>query len=106
MIGVLLPISNWGVWCGTPLEVVCNNHSPAPIYGGYQPWTGVFVAHVVLSVLAALAVCAATCLCIVVLGAHLVLSVFAALMVCAATCLCIMVLEAHLVLFMCWLYYV
>ena len=54
---ILPPISNWGVRHGTPLEVVCNNHSPAPIYGGYQPRTGVFVAHVVLSVLAALGIC-------------------------------------------------
>ena len=25
-----------------PLEVVCNNHYPAPIYGGYLPWTDVY----------------------------------------------------------------
>ena len=24
--------SDWGVWHGMPLEVVRNNHSPAPIY--------------------------------------------------------------------------
>ena len=24
--------SDWGVWHGTPLEVVGNKHSPAPIY--------------------------------------------------------------------------
>ena len=35
-------ISDWGVWRETPLEVVCNNHSPAPIYGGYLPWTGAY----------------------------------------------------------------
>ena len=78
---ILPPISNWGVWRGTPLEVVCNNHSPALIYGGYLPRIGVFVVHMVLSVLAPLVICVATCVCIVVLG-------------------------AHLVLFMCWLYYV
>ena len=33
MKGVYLPsVSDWGVWCGTPLEVVGDNHSPAPIY--------------------------------------------------------------------------
>ena len=30
------------VWCGTPLEVVCNNHSPALMFGGYLPRTGVY----------------------------------------------------------------
>ena len=41
--GYILPhISDWGVWHEMPLEVVCNNHSPAPIYGGYLPWTGVY----------------------------------------------------------------
>ena len=48
---ILPPILDWGVWRGMPLEVVCNNHSPAPIYvlnlghllyGGYLPWTGVY----------------------------------------------------------------
>ena len=39
---ILPPISDWGVWRGTPLEVVCNNHSPAPIYEGYLPRTGVY----------------------------------------------------------------
>ena len=31
---------DWGVWHGIPLEFVCNNHSIAPIYGGYQPQIG------------------------------------------------------------------
>ena len=35
-------ISDWGVWRDTPLEVVCNNHSPGPICGGYLPRTGVY----------------------------------------------------------------
>ena len=38
----LPPISNWRVWRGMPLEVACNNHSPAPIYGGYLPRSGVY----------------------------------------------------------------
>ena len=38
----LLALLDWGVWCGTPLDVVCSNHSPAPIYGGYQPLTGLY----------------------------------------------------------------
>ena len=38
---ILSHISDSGVWRETPLEVVCNNHSPTPIYGGYLPWTGV-----------------------------------------------------------------
>ena len=25
-------VSDWGVWRGTPLEVVGDNHSPASIY--------------------------------------------------------------------------
>ena len=28
--------------CVTLCDVVCNNHSPAPIYGGYLPRTGVY----------------------------------------------------------------
>ena len=30
------------MWCGMPLEVVCDNHSPALIYGWYLLWTGVY----------------------------------------------------------------
>ena len=62
------------MWRETPLEVVCNNHSPAPIYGGYQPRTVcivVLVMHLVLSVLAALGICVGYMYC-GVLGAHLV----------------------------------
>ena len=37
MKGLYLPsVSDWGVWRGTPLEVVGDNHSPAPIY--VQQW--------------------------------------------------------------------
>ena len=44
------------VLCVLHCDVVCNNHSPTPIYGGYLPRTGVYcgVCCVVLSVLAAL----------------------------------------------------
>ena len=42
----------------------------------------VLVMYLVLSVLALLVVCVATCVCVVVLVAHLVLSVLAALVVC------------------------
>ena len=35
-------ISDSRVWHGTPLDVVCNDQFPAPIYGGYLPWTGVY----------------------------------------------------------------
>ena len=55
------------MWCEKPLEVVCNNHSPAPIYEGYLPRIVVLVAHLLLSVLAVLVICVATCVCIVVL---------------------------------------
>ena len=57
---ILPPISYWGVWRRTTLEVVCNKHSPAPIYGGYhhgQVYIVVLVVHLVLSVLAALGIC-------------------------------------------------
>ena len=56
------------------------------------------VEYLVLSVLAALVVCVATCVCIVVLVAHLVLSVLATLFICGATCVCIVVLVVHLVM--------
>ena len=61
MKGYILPhISHWGVWHETPLDIVCNNDFPAPIYGGYLLRTVcivVLVVHLVLSVLAALAIC-------------------------------------------------
>ena len=34
---ILPPISDWEEWYVMPLAVVCNNHSPAPIYGVYLP---------------------------------------------------------------------
>ena len=71
--------------CVTLCDVVCNNHSPAPIYGGYLPRTGVYCGACCAPcavVLAALVVCVATCVCIVLLVAHLVLSVLVALAVC------------------------
>ena len=65
-------ILDWGVWRETPLEVVCNNHSPAPIYGGYQPRTGVYCGA--WSVPGAVSTCCTWPMCwqYVVLGAHLV----------------------------------
>ena len=44
------------MWHGTPLEVVGDNHSPAPIY--VRQWDiVVFDRHLVLLVLAALVIC-------------------------------------------------
>ena len=49
-------ISDWGVWCGTPLDVVGDNHFPAPIC--VQQWDIVVLdRHVVLLVLAGLGTC-------------------------------------------------
>ena len=43
MWGYFTPyISDCGVRHATPLDVVCNNQSPALIYGGYLPWTVVY----------------------------------------------------------------
>ena len=109
---------------------VCNNHSPAPIYGWYLPRTGVFflwllrtwfcqyllhLSYVCVycgawSAPGAVSACG-TCrmcwlyVCIVVLRARLVLSLLH-----LAYVLCFVVLGAHLVLSaccscrMCWLY--
>ena len=57
MKGVYLPsVSDWGVWLGTSLEVVGDNHSPAPIY--VRQWDIVVLdRHLVLLVLAALGIC-------------------------------------------------
>ena len=45
--GILSWLSDWGVWCGTPLEVVGDNDSPAPIY--VQQWDIVVLdRHLVL----------------------------------------------------------
>ena len=68
-----------------PLEVVYNNHSPAPIYGGYLPWTGVYCGA--WSTPGAVSACCTwhMCwlyVCVVVLGAYLVLSVLTALGIC------------------------
>ena len=54
---VYLPsVSDWGVWRGIPLEVVGDNHSPAPIY--VWQWNIVVLdRHLVLGVLAALGIC-------------------------------------------------
>ena len=35
-------ISDYGVRHAMPLDVVCNNQSPALTYGGYIPRTGVY----------------------------------------------------------------
>ena len=53
-MGYILPsVSDFGVWRGTPLEVVGDNHSPAPIC--VRQWDIVVLDwHLVLSVLAAL----------------------------------------------------
>ena len=60
---ILPPISDWGVWRGMPLEVVYNNHSPAPIYGGYLPRTGVYCgARSVPGAIYVLAICIVGCL--------------------------------------------
>ena len=51
--GYLPSASDWEVWHGTPLEVVSDNHSHAPIY--VMQWDIVVLdRHVVLLVLAAL----------------------------------------------------
>ena len=57
MKGVYLPsVSDWGLWRETPLEVVSDNHSPAPIY--VRQWDIVVLnSHLVLLVLAALVIC-------------------------------------------------
>ena len=56
MKGVYLPsVSDWGVWRGTPLEVVGDNHSPAPIY--VRQWDIVVLdRYLVLLVLAVLVI--------------------------------------------------
>ena len=74
---IIPPILDWGVWRGTPLEVVCNNHSPAPIYGGYLPPTCVYCGTCCVPG-AVSACCTYQCM-FVVLEAYLVLSVLAAL---------------------------
>ena len=57
MKGVYLPsASDWGVWRGMLLEIVGDNHSPAPIY--VQQWDIVVLdRHLVLLVLAVLVIC-------------------------------------------------
>ena len=64
MKGIYLPsVSDWGVWHGTPLEVVGDNHSPAPIY--VRQWDIVVLdRHLVLLVLAALGICVGYMLCV------------------------------------------
>ena len=61
--GIFLPsVSDWEVWRGTPLEVVGDNHSPAPIY--VWQWNIVVLdRHLVLLVLAALVICVG-CMCV------------------------------------------
>ena len=57
MKGVYLhSVSDWRVWHGTLLEVVGDNHSPAPIY--VRQWNIVVLdRHLVLLVIAALGIC-------------------------------------------------
>ena len=58
-------ISDWGVWRRMPLEVVGDNHSPAPIC--VRQWdTVVLDRHLVLLVLAALVIMCWLYVCIVV----------------------------------------
>ena len=80
-----------------PLEVVCNNHSPALIYGGYATDRCVFwcLLRTWCCQFAALPLWGAICVCIVVLGAHLVLSCQCFLHF--TYVLCFVVLGAHLV---------
>ena len=62
--GIFYLIYRIGEWHETPLEVVCNNHFPSPIYEGYQPrqvFLVVLVVHLVLSVLV---VCVSRCMCL------------------------------------------
>ena len=77
------------MWRETPLEVVCNNHSPAPINGGYLPRTGVYCGACCTP--GAVSACCTwhMCwlyVCVVVLGVHLVLLVLAALGTCVMFC--------------------
>ena len=71
----------------------------------------VLIVHLVLSVLAALVLYVATCVCIVVLVAHLVLSVLAALGICVGSMWCLECTYVFAVCGawsapMCWLYVV
>ena len=78
---ILPPVSNCGVWRGTPLEVVFNNHSPAPIYGEYLPRMVVLGVHMMLLVLAALVICVVISVGIVVPWSAPGASVLAALVI-------------------------
>ena len=125
---ILHPLSDWGVWHRTPLEVIYNNHSPAPIYGWYLPGTSVYcgacctpgadsVSYVFLHV------CVLWCLertwccqCLLHLTYVLAICVFCgacnapgAVTACCTwhICwiyVCILVLGMYLVLIMCWQY--
>ena len=80
------------MWRETPLEVVCNNHSPAPIYGGYLLRTGVYCgACCAPGAVSACCTCRMCWLyvCVVLLGAYLVLSVLAALGICVGYMWCL-----------------
>ena len=68
---ILSNILDWGVWCETPLDVVCINHSPAPIYGGYLLRTGVYCGACCAP--GTISACCTWHMCslYVVLGAHL-----------------------------------
>ena len=99
--------------CATLCDVVCNNHSPAPIYGGYLPRTGVYFgsccAFGAVSACCTCHMCCYMCVlwsldrtwchqccctcrmcglyvCVVVLGVHLLISVLAALGICVMFC--------------------
>ena len=80
----VLAICMYVLWCLERTGVVnacCTGH---------LCWLYVVLGvHLVLSVLAALVVCVATCVCIVVLVAHLVLSVLAALGICVGYMWCL-----------------
>ena len=79
---ILSPISDWeySIPCHWRLFVIITTllRSMEGTYHG-QMCIAMLVAHLVLSVLAALVMYVPTCMCIVVLGVHLVLSVLAAL---------------------------
>ena len=100
------------MWRETPLEVVCNNHSPAPIYGGYLPRTdaycGVCCAPGTVSICCTWHMCWLY-VCVVVLGAHLVLSVLTALGICVCymwslECTHVLAICGAWSAPMCWLY--
>ena len=82
VVGGEVGIFTWEVWRETPLEVVGDNHSPAPIY--VQQWDIVVLdRHLVLLVLAALGICVGyMCVCVV-----LVFSACCTVAICEVGCL-------------------